>query len=68
MHAIFRVYFGNGFYHLWFREVKLTTKPMTRDMVGNGEGRHLKSYKTRDALNSAIIEKASGYGRYTVFQ
>ena len=54
MHAIYRIYTGNGYYHLWFhehlcfREIEVGTKHITRDMVGNGNGKHLKSYDTRD--------------------
>ena len=42
MHAIYRIYTGNGFHHLWFLEVEDSTQHITRDMIDNGNGKHLK--------------------------
>ena len=66
--AIYRIYTGNGSHSLWFLEVEVSTQHITRDMIGNGDGKHLKSYDNREQAKKAIEEHSKPYRQYTVFE
>ena len=66
-HTIYRVYCGNGKYSLWYGEFEEKVYPK-REMVGNGYGTHIGSYKTREKLKEAISKHTVKRYIYTVFE